>query len=149
MTSFCLGAAEKTHLQLPAASTRVNFFPYGMDSKAEGRGEWRSPSQARHPSLPQHGPSTALFPNISGAISQYAFSKGNNFRAHIGGHCSTRLVLRQPWFQNQFPSRKREKANWAHPQLPKPWDKKRTSLEAAHGNGDFSSASIIDNKEAQ
>lgn len=35
VTSFCFGAAAKTHLQLPAASTRVIFFPYGMDGKGE------------------------------------------------------------------------------------------------------------------
>lgn len=56
------------------------------------------------------------------------FSQREQFRRSPAPHRgpTQHSVLRQPQFQNQFPSRERGKANWAHPHLLKaqrepPW----------------------------
>lgn len=69
---------------------------------------------------------TTLFP--TGTISAVTSSTPGAIAAL--GPC-------QPQFQNQFPSRERGKANWAHPRLPKAWGKKGTPLGSSSGERRF------------
>lgn len=68
MTSFCLGAAEKTHLQLPAASTRVNFFH--MEWTVKQRAE---ESGGPHPKLDIPVFPSMVHPLLSSQTSQVLF----------------------------------------------------------------------------
>lgn len=107
---------QKKHTAPSCLNQGEFFFLYGMDGKAE---ECGGPHlKLNIPVFPGIVPSTALFPNSSGAISQYAFSKGNNFSAHIGSHCSTWSCTNHG-FKTSFPAGREKRQTRPTPTFPK------------------------------